>query len=310
MSTSSKVRVRVPAHRAWRRGVTIGALTLVLAACGGGTTESPAAPPAPPAPAPVAPTPPPLEEPPADDHPSIEVFLVRSGPAAFFVEPVSVRLTEEPADLDARVAVALEALLSIVAPFDPDLFTSVPAGITLRGVRIEDGTVTIDLDGAIIGSSGGSAQEVTFAQQLAHTALLEPTLTEVRLLIDGAPITELWGHLDWSVPFTADPFALSPVTITSPSFGAEVAPGELTVSGRATVFEATVLVRVEREDGSVLVDDFVTATEGGPGRGDWSWSVSLDAPGLYRIVAGASDPTGGTEGPPPYSVSRIVRVSG
>lgn len=315
MSIAPKARPRVPARRAWRGAVALGALAVVLAACGGETPEGPSAPPAAapttPAPvAPVAPTPAPVEEPPADDRPSIEVFLVRSGPAAFFVEPVNVRLTTTPSDLEARVAVSIEALLSIVTPFDPDLFTSVPAATTLRSLRIEDGTVIVDLDGGIIGSSGASAQEITFAQQLAHTALLEPELTEVRLLIDGSPITELWGHLDWSSPLSADPFALSPVTIATPVFGAEVAPGELAVEGRATVFEATVLVRVEREDGSVLVEGFVTATEGGPGRGDWSWSVDLEEPGLYRIVAGASDPSGGTEGPPPFSVSRTVRVSG
>jgi hypothetical protein len=305
---------QIPGHRnvrrAWRTTVALAALTLTLAACGGGMSDEPAAPPAPPSPAPVAPTPPPVEEPPADDRPSIEVFLVRSGPADFFVEPVSVRLTEAPTNLEGWVAVALEALLSIVTPFDPDLFTSVPTDTTVRSVRIDAGTVIIDLDGGIVGSSGASAQEVTFAQQLAHTLLLAPELTEVRVLIGGTPITELWGHLDWSTPLTADPFALSPVTITTPAYGVEVAPGELVVAGRATVFEATVLVRVEREDGSVLVEDFATATEGGPGRGDWSWTVTLDAPGLYRIIAGASDPSGGMEGPPPFSVSRTVRVSG
>jgi len=300
---------RAPRGRAARRVVTLAVVALALAACGGGT-DTPVAPPAPPAPAP-GPTEPaaPVDEVPVDE-PTIEVFLVRSGPAAFFVEPVPVRLPEAPNGLEARVEVALEALLSIVTPFDPDLFTSVPVDTRLRSVRIADGVVTIDLGDGIVGSSGASSQEVTFAAQLAHTALLDPELTGLRVLIDGAPITELWGHLDWSQPLTADPFALSPVTITTPLHDAELAPGPVTVQGRATVFEATVVVRVEREDGSVLVEDFVTATEGGPGRGDWTWTVTLDRPGRYRIIAGASDPSGGAEGPPPFTTSRSVRVTG
>jgi hypothetical protein len=299
-------------HRTARAALTVAAVALLISACGAaGDIDTPTAPSAPSAPAPT-PAPTPVEPPAAEEPeaPMVEVFLVRSGPADFFVEPVRVRLTEAPNGREAHVAVALEALLSIVTPFDPDLFTSVPQGTVLRSVRIDAGTVTIDLGGGVVGSSGASSQEVTFALQLAHTALFDPELTELVVLIEGEPVAELWGHLDWSEPFVVDPFALSPVTITSPVFGAEVTRGELMVAGRATVFEATVLVRVEREDGSVLIEDFVTATEGGPGRGDWNWSVELSTPGLYRIIAGATDPSGGTEGPPPFTTSRTVRVSG
>jgi hypothetical protein len=44
-----------------------------------------------------------------------------------------------------------------------------------------------------------------FAQQLAHTALLDSSLNELRVLINGEAISELWGHIDWSMPITADP---------------------------------------------------------------------------------------------------------
>lgn len=237
------------------------------------------------------------------------VHLVRSGPVAFFVEPVPAPVPADapPGDAPAdRVARAIAALLAISDPDDPDLATSVPPGTAVRDVVIEGDVVVLDLGGALSGSSGGSAEEVTLAEQLAHTVLAAASgTTGVRVLVDGAPVESLWGHLDWSVPLVADPFALSPVTIEVPAHGATVPAGAISVSGQATVFEATVLVRLERADGTVLEEGFVTATAGGPGRGTWTWTVTLPEPGAYRLIAGASDPSDG-EGPPPFEVARSV----
>lgn len=240
---------------------------------------------------------------------TVLVHLVRSGPVAFFVEPVPAPVPADAPTGDTtadRVARAVGALLAVLDPADPDLATSVPPGTTLRGVTVDGAVVVLDLGGAVVGSSGGSAAELTLAQQLAHTVLTAaPTATGVRVLVDGAGVPSLWGHLDWSVPLTADPFALSPVTIEAPAHGATVPVGAVTVTGRATVFEGTVLVRLERADGTVLEEGFVTATEGGPGRGTWAWTVTLPEVGEYRLVAGASDPSDG-EGPPPFAVARSV----
>ena len=264
-----------------------------------------------PAPAPATPGAP--ADPGADVDPGAAapatavVHLVRSGPVAFFVEPVAVPVPAGAPDGDdvaARVGRAVTALLAVATPDDPDLVTSVPVGTVLRDVSVDGDVVTLDLGGAIVGSSGGSAQEVTFVQQLAHTVLAAaPGTSGVRLLVDGAPVESLWGHLDATVPVVADPFALSPVTIAVPAHGATVPVGELTVSGEATVFEATVLVRLERADGTLVEEGFVTATVGGPERGDWTWTVTVPGPGTYLVVAGASDPSGG-EGPPPFAVAR------
>lgn len=237
------------------------------------------------------------------------VHLVRSGPAAFFVEPVPAAVplgAPSGDDAASRIARALAALLAVVDPADPDLATSVPPGTLARDVILDGDVAVLDLGGALAGSSGGSAEEVTLAQQLAHTVVAAaPEVAGVRVLLEGRPIESLWGHLDWSVPLVADPFALSPVTIEVPAFGATVPVGEVTLTGRATVFEGTVLVRLERADGTVLEEGFVTATEGGPGRGTWTWTVTLPEPGEYRLVAGASDPSDG-EGPPPFEVARTV----
>ena len=250
--------------------------------------------------------------PPSGDDPAATtavVHLVRSGPTAFYVEPVAVPVPPgAPAGDDpaSRIARAVAALLAVPDPADPDLATSVPPGTLARDVTLEGDLAVLDLGGALAGSSGGSAEEMTFAQQLAHTvATARPGLAGVRVLLEGRPIASLWGHLDWSVPLAADPSALSPVTIGAPVHGAALPVGAVTVTGRATVFEGTVLVRLERADGTVLEEGFVTASEGGPGRGDWTWTVTLPEPGGYRLVAGGSDPSDG-EGPPPFATVRSV----
>jgi len=291
------------------RGARVAALAaaaLLLAACGGDAPDGAPAPDPAPAPAP-APTDPAA---PADPTPTavVAVHLVRSGPTAFFIEPVPVTVPAFGDSLSARITAAIDALLRTTESDDPELFTSVPTGTTLHRVSVDGAVVTLDLAGTIIGSSGGSAQEITFAQQLAHTARVDESITAIRLLVDDQPITELWGHLDWSQPVDVDPFILSPVTVTTPLADEEVPVGPVTFRGQATVFEATVLVTLLDADGNVVEEGFVTATTGAPERGTWEWSVELPAAGTYTLVAGESDPSGG-EGRPPFSTTRTVRAT-
>ena len=239
----------------------------------------------------------------------VAVHLVRSGPTDFFIEPVPVRVPAFGGSLSARITAAVEALLALTVSPDDELFTSVPADTTLEMVSIDGSVVTLGLTGGIVGSSGSSSQETTFAQQLAHTARVDASIEAVAVMIDGAPIVELWGHLDWSAPIAVDPFILSPVTITTPLAGDEVSVGEVTFRGQATVFEATVLVTLTDADGTVVEDGFMTATIGAPSRGTWEWTVTLPGPGEYIVVAGESDPSGG-EGRPPFSTSRTVIAVG
>jgi len=285
---------------------------LVLAACAG-TTDAPDVVSPPPAPAPT----------PAPDDPNgtdgndevpdatveVAAYLIRTGPTEFYVEPVPVRIDDVGDAVSARITAAISALLDMAMPDDPDLTTSVPDGTTLQRVTVEDGVATLDLSGAIVGSSGGSSQEMTLAQQLAYTAQVDPSVTGILLFIDGAPVDELWGHLDWSRPVEPEPSALSPITVTRPAAGETVSVGDITFGGEATVFEGTVVVMLLGEDGEVVEEDFVTATVGGPERGTWEWRVTLPAPGLYTMVAGETDPSEG-EGRPPFETTRTFRAAG
>jgi hypothetical protein len=276
---------------------------LLIAACTGGMDTGPAPAPAP-APGPVDPTPTPTPDAPTG---IVDVHLVRSGPTAFYVEPVPVAAAVVGDAIDARIIAAIDALFALTTPEDPELFTSVPEGTALQRVSVDGGVATLDLTGGIVGSSGSSAQEITFAQQLAHTARVDTSITAIRLLIDGSPVDELWGHLDWSVPIEPDPFALSPVTITSPQAGETIPAGPVTFRGQATVFEATVLVTLRDASGTVLEEGFVTATTGAPERGTWEWTVTVPGAGLYTMIAEESDPSDG-EGRPPFVTTRTFRA--
>jgi hypothetical protein len=140
------------------------------------------------------------------------VFLVVSGPTDFTLQKVSVKNEGIASDLNDQVRLALAALVRFTGTaLDDynreqmtDLGTVVPQGISINNVAISDGIVTVDLDDVIRLASGSSTEETLFAQQLAHTALLDASLTALRLTIDGQAISELWGHLDWSMPITAD----------------------------------------------------------------------------------------------------------
>ena len=295
------MRIRPTAARL----VTLGALTLVIAACAGASDD--ATPPPAPAPAPAPSEPAAPTDPDADATDVVAVYVVRSAPTTFFVEPIPVRVPAFGDAVSARVTAAVEALLELTETGDAELFTSVPAGTTLHRVSVDGDVVTLDVSGAIVGSSGSSAQELTFAQQLAHTARVDEAIGAIVLLVDGQPIDELWGHLDWSGPVAVDPFILSPVTVTTPLPDEEVPVGPVTFRGQATVFEATVLVTLLDVDGEIVEDGFVTATTGAPGRGTWEWTVTLPGPGEFTVVAAESDPSEG-EGRPPFATTRTVRA--
>jgi immunoglobulin-like protein involved in spore germination len=81
--------------------------------------------------------------------------------------------------------------------------------------------------------------------------------------------------------------ALAPIVVEAPAAGAEV-PLAFTVSGTASVFEATLVVELRR-DGQVVQHRTVTASEGAPGRG--TFSVRLHAPSAGPATVAAYSPS-------------------
>jgi hypothetical protein len=241
------------------------------------------------------------------DTPEVAVYFVRSHDSGTWVEPERHAL-DGPTKAVARGAMTL--LFGGTDPYDPELTSEAPAEVRVLATNIRNRVLIVDVSDAITDRGAGSAQEIAFAQQFAHTGAAFDTVDSVELWIEGEPVDELWGHLDWSQPIAPDPFALSPVTITEPAMhrdGATARVGEVVLRGEATVFEATVGIRVHGPDGDLVVEDFTTATEGAPGRGTWDYRVTLDEPGAYTVEASEDDPSGG-EGRPPFVTTRVIDV--
>lgn len=245
---------------------------------------------------------------PVEGASEVTVHFVRTHDSGVWVEPETHEL-DEPTEAVAREAVQL---LFTGTPHDPGLTSEAPSDVEVLQTNISDRVLIVDVSDEIRGHSAGSAGEIAFAEQLAHTGAAFDTVDAVRLWVEGEPIDELWGHLDWSQPVEPDPFALSPITVVEPPAG----PGEVTVStgavvvrGEARVFEANFGIRLIGPDGTVVDDGFVTASTGAPERGTWEHTFTISEPGSYTIEVEEDDPSDG-EGRPPFVSRREIEVAG
>jgi hypothetical protein len=305
-----------------RRLLPLVVVLLALSACGEEPTAAPGDPATPtrPEPTPTATqtpdgpdaTPAPTETGTAPDdgdddgeaEATTTAYFVREHDSGFWVEPASTELEE------ATAGVARAAIEHMVSgdPADPNLVTLAGPGVEVLGVDIDGDVLVVDLSGEIREQATGGAGEEAFAQQLAHTGTQFDGIESVQLLVDGAEITELWGHLSWSEPVTAEPFALSPITFDSHTWGEEVPAGEVTVGGEANTFEATVELRLLGPGGDVVEETFTTATSGSGERGTWEHTFSLEGAGTWTIEAIEPDPSDG-EGRPPFTTTLELRSS-
>ena len=234
---------------------------------------------------------------------AVEAWYVRDGARGPWVEPELRPLAA------ATVGVARAAFHEVLTgdPFAPGLSTMAPAGTEILGVNRKGAVVILDVSDDVRATGMGSAAEIAFAQQLAHTATQFSGVESLRLHVEGQPVSELWGHLDWSQPVEPDEFAISPVVVTSPRHGAAVPAGRVTFKGTANTFEATIELRLINPAGDVVKETFTTATCGSGCRGDWQHAFRVPAPGRWRLVAAESDPSGG-EGGGPFTTTRVFVV--
>jgi hypothetical protein len=286
-------------------------LGLLASACG--TPVDVADPSDPEAPPTGEPEVPPTADPDAPDDqdeagPKVTVYFVRANDSGIWVEP-ETHVLDGPTEAIAHETMEL---LFTGTPHDPDLLSEAPDDVRVLATNIRDRVLIVDVSEEIGAHSGGSAQEIAFAEQLAHTAAAFDSVDAVQLWIEGAAIDELWGHLDWSQPIEPDPYAVSPITITEPPAGPDEATfttGDVTVAGEARVFEANFGVRLYGPDGELVAEDFVMASEGAPARGTWEYTFTISEPGTYTVEAEEDDPSDG-EGRPPFVTSRTIEVTG
>ena len=174
-----------------------------------------------------------------------------------------------------------------------------PAPMTLTIYPVADGrltvrTVTVPRTQAVARASldalgikapvkiaGGTATVALDAPSPAQVASIVYTLTRfssVQSVDVGTHAGLTRADVESFVP---------PILVESPVEGASVPPS-FTVSGTASVFEATLVVELVR-DGKLLERHTVTASEGAPGRG--TFSVDLHAPSAGAATVEAYSPS-------------------
>jgi len=208
----------------------------------------------------------PSTQPPAG-HVTVQVWFVRSG-----------KLFQTKRTEAATVAVARLAMTKMLeGPSSTERAvsagTEIPAGTSLRGITIANGTATVDLSSSF-GSSTTRASMGLRIAQVVYTLTQFSTVKGVRFHIDGVARTTVGG-----VPVQQDQTRsmwdgdLPAILVDSPTPGAAVSC-PVTVTGTANVFEAQVNVRVLDENGREVAKTFTLATCGTGCRGRFSVSVT------------------------------------
>jgi hypothetical protein len=152
------------------------------------------------------------------------------------------------------------------------------------------------------------AAPVTISDGTAQVRLSDATPDEVAEIVYTLTQFPSVTHVDVAgrTGLTRDDFAayLPIIFVESPAGGSDV-PSTITVSGTATVFEATLVVELVR-DGKVLEKQTVTASEGAPARGTFSTTLHAPSAGAAVVTAFAPSAENGT---PQHQVDVPVTVT-
>jgi hypothetical protein len=150
-------------------------------------------------------------------------------------------------------------------------------------VRIDNGTATVTTQGSL---SDDQVADIVYT--LTQFATIQRVDVAGR---SGLTRDDVAGH----VP---------PILVESPAAGATV-PQTFHVSGTASVFEATLVVRLVR-NGAELSKQTVTASEGAPGRGTFDATVEA-TPGPLTVQVFAPS---AADGAPQHEVDVAVTAVG
>jgi immunoglobulin-like protein involved in spore germination len=145
--------------------------------------------------------------------------------------------------------------------------TRAVAAAALGALEVE-APVTIDAGTATVGLDSATPEQQA---EIVYTLTQFPTVQRV----------DVGGRKGLT---RADVAAfVPPILVEAPAAGAEVA-STISVSGSASVFEATLVVEL-RQDGKVVKRQTVTASEGAPARGTFSTTLVAPNAGLATVAA-------------------------
>lgn len=115
-----------------------------------------------------------------------------------------VREIEGCQDDESCLKATLQALID--GPLTPTLAPVLPAQTKIQKIMVVGGLATVSFNPELVaGHPGGSMTELLTVHALANTLAVNfPHIRQVRVLVDGAPIETLKGHIDLREPIAAD----------------------------------------------------------------------------------------------------------
>lgn len=178
-----------------------------------------------------------------------------------------------------------------LTPRDPDYSSLWPRATRIRGISVSGTVATVDLSSAAATGTAGAAFGCASLQQLVYTVTAaNPSVSRVSLRINGrsaGAVSGFWGHgCGRDVAMARQPGIdiLAPLQISN-VLPAQFVGRSFTISGEATVFEATVSWQVtDQATRRVLRSGFTNASMGAPGRGTFSFAVTLPVSQVGRPV--------------------------
>jgi germination protein M len=185
---------------------------------------------------------------------------------------------------------ALNELLTGTTPYEDDLGFSneIPMETRLLGISIQDdGTAIVDLSGDFEAGGGSASMQMRVAQ-IVFTMTQFSTVDQVQIRIDGADVDSIGGEgVMADQPLTRADFEdLSPaILLESPAPG-DVVSSPIQLRGTSNTFEATMQIELIDASGTVIYEDFATATSGTGDRGtfDVTIDVEIEQEGMGTIV--------------------------
>ncbi|GHJ47504.1 hypothetical protein Cs7R123_48460 [Catellatospora sp. TT07R-123] len=184
----------------------------------------------------------------------------------------------------ARTRAAVTAMLDGRTAYDPDYISTWPASARLRNVKVDGGTVTVDLSGAAVNGYDPPSNKAAL-QQLIWTATAASDTDALILLLDGKQVDKLWNQFPVRGQLRRGPAVdvLAPVWVIDPQQNAVVKPGPLTIKVAGIVYEATMRVRVRDANGKIVFDQPVTLNAGPPSQGEATVRTPALPAGRYKV---------------------------
>ena len=126
----------------------------------------------------------------------VNVYYPRSDGTGLIAVSRTVKIEK-----DDKYTAALKSLLT--GTKEKGQTNVIPKKAKLRGVTVKNGVATVDFSKELQQNfSGGSTGEEMLIGSIVNTLTDFPEVEKVRILIDGAPVETLSGHMDLSEPLT------------------------------------------------------------------------------------------------------------